>query len=111
MMIIELDKSFKTLLIGGNIMRDTSYWTSEGVTIKDKDEERTEKVLKAVKEQGNDIKSSDNCNASYIIGSIRLKHESVMNALKLIYVVLIFSTIVNMFTAGLLIYILYRLFG
>ena len=91
-------------------MGDIPYSTSK-VTIKDKDEERTEKVLKAIKEQGNDIKSSDNGNASYIIGSIRLKHESVMNALKLIYVVLIFSTIVNMFTAGLLIYILYRLFG
>ena len=85
-------------------MGDIPYWTSEEVTIKDKDEERTEKVLKAIKRQGNDIKSSDNNNAAYIIGSIRLKHESVMNALKLIFTVLTISTVINTFLLLVLCY-------
>lgn len=84
-------------------MGDIPYWTSEGVTIKDKDEERTEKVLKAVKERDDKLISLE----SYAIGS----YDSITSTLKMIYWILIFSTIVNMFTAGLLIYILYRLFG
>lgn len=99
--------SFKMLLIGGDIMGDIPYWPPEKVTIETKDEECTEKVLKDIKV----IKEQCDDNTMHIIGSTRLKHESAMNALKLIFVVLIFSTIVNMFTAGLLIYILYRLFG
>lgn len=83
-------------------MKDMQYLSSE-ITIKDKDEERTEKVLKAIKEQGDDIKSLK----SYAIDS----HDSITNTLKMIYWILIFSIIVNMFTAGLLIYILYHLFG
>ena len=74
-------------------MGDISYWTSSKVTIKDKDEERTEKVLKAIKNSTDAIKESDAC----IIGSIRLKHESVMNALKLIFVVLTISMTINVF--------------
>ena len=84
-------------------MGDITYSPSE-VTIKDKDEERTEKVLKAIKKQGNDIKSSDNNNAAYIIGSIRLKHESVMNALKLITGMLIISLLSNTFLLLVLCY-------
>lgn len=83
-------------------MKDIQYSSSE-VAIKDKDEERTEKVLKAIKEQGDDIKSLK----SYTIDS----RDSITSTLKMIYWILIFSIIVNMFTAGLLIYILYRLFG
>jgi tRNA pseudouridine-54 N-methylase len=85
-------------------MGDIPYWTSSKVTIKDKDEERTEKVLKVIKEQGDDIKSSDNNNAAYIIGSIRLKHESVMNVLKLIFAVLTISTVINTFLLLVLCY-------
>jgi hypothetical protein len=84
-------------------MGDIPYSPSE-VTIKDKDEERTEKVLKAIKRQGNDIKSSNNENSSYIIGSIRLKHESVMNALKLIFTALTISTVINTFLLLVLCY-------
>lgn len=84
-------------------MGDIPYWTSSEAIIKDKDEERTEKVLKAIKEQGDNIKSLE----SYAIGS----YDSITSTLKMIYRILIFSTIVNMFTAALLIYILYRLFG
>jgi cytochrome b subunit of formate dehydrogenase len=80
-------------------MKDMQYSSSE-VAIKDKDEERTEKVLKAIKEQGYD-------NTAHIINS----RDSITSTLKMIYWILIFSIIVNMFTAGLLIYILYRLFG
>ena len=83
-------------------MKDMQYSSSE-VAIKDKDEERTEKVLKAIKEQDDNIKSLK----SYAINS----HDSITSTLKMIYWILIFSIIVNMFTAGLLIYILYRLFG
>lgn len=83
-------------------MKDMQYLSSE-VAIKDKDEERTEKVLKAIKEQDDNIKSLK----SYAINS----HDSITSTLKMIYWILIFSIIVNMFTAGLLIYILYRLFG
>ena len=50
MMNIELNKSFKMLFIGGgNIMEDIPYWPPEKVTIKVKDEECTEKVLKIPK--------------------------------------------------------------
>lgn len=103
MMNIKLNKLFKMLFIGGNIMRNIPYSSSK-VTIKDKDEERTEKVLKSIKNSTNDIKSSDNNNAAYIIGSIRLKHESVMNALKLIFVVLTISTVINTFLLLILCY-------
>lgn len=88
-------------------MGDIPYWPPEKVIIKIKDEECTEKVLKDIKV----IKEQCDDNTMHIIDSVRPKHESIMNILKLIYVVLIFSTIVNMFTTGLLIYILYRLFG
>ena len=84
-------------------MGDIPYSSSK-VTIKDKDEERTEKVIKVIKKQGNDIKSSDNSNAAYIIGSIRLKHESVMNALKLIFAMLTISTVINTFLLLVLCY-------
>lgn len=75
----------------------------DGSYIIDKDEERTEKVLKAIKEQNDKLISLE----SYAIGI----YDSITNNLKMIYWILIFSAIVNMFTAGLLIYILYRLFG
>jgi|GEM_PF-4363067 len=83
-------------------MKDMQYSSSEVTTIY-KSEERAKKVLKAIKEQDDDIKSLK----SYAIDS----HDSITSTLKMIYYILIFSIIVNMFTAGLLIYILYRLFG
>ena len=83
-------------------MKDMQYSSSEVTTIY-KSEERAKKVLKAIKEQDDDIKSLK----SYAIDS----RDSITSTLKMIYYILIFSIIVNMFTAGLLIYILYRLFG
>lgn len=80
-------------------------WTS-GVTIKDKDEERTEKVLKAIKERDDKLISLK----SYDISS----YDSFTSTLKIIYWILIFSTIITIFTTGLavlIIYIVYRLFG
>lgn len=92
-------------------MGDIPYWTSSKVTIKDKDEERTEKVLKAIKNSTDVIKESDACiigsineSDAYIIGSIRLKHESVMNALKLIFVTLTISMTINVFLLLVLCY-------
>jgi hypothetical protein len=74
MMIIELNKSFKMLFIGGNIMGDIPYWPPEKVTIKVKDEECTEKVLKDIKV----IKEQCDDNTMHIIDSVRPKHESVI---------------------------------
>ena len=76
-------------------MRNIPYSSSK-VTIKDKDEERTEKVLKSIKNSTNDIKSSDNANSAYVIGSMRLKFNRIMGSLKLIFIVLAFSQFINM---------------
>lgn len=62
----------------------------------DKDEERTDKILKSIKDNTNDIKSSDNENSSYIIGSMKLKFDRIMGSLKLIFIVLAFSQFINM---------------
>lgn len=77
-------------------MGDIPYSSSK-VTIKDKDEERTEKVLKVIKEQGN-------INTAHIIGNIRLKHEYIMKALNLIFVVLTISAFINTFLLLVLCY-------
>ena len=71
-------------------------YSSSKVTIKDKDEERTEKILKSIKNSTNDIKSSDNANSAYIIGSMRLKFERIIGSLKLIFIILVFSQLINM---------------
>jgi hypothetical protein len=62
----------------------------------DKDEERTDRILKSIKDNTNDIKSSDNANSSYIIGSMKLKFDRIMGSLKLIFIVLAFSQFINM---------------
>ena len=55
-------------------MGDIPYWPLEKVTIKIKDEECTEKVLKDIKV----IKEQCEDNTMYIIDSVRPKHESVI---------------------------------
>lgn len=62
----------------------------------DKDEERTGKILKSIKNSTNTIKSSNNENSSYIIGSMKLKFDRIMGSLKLIFIVLTFSQFINM---------------
>lgn len=81
-------------------MGDIPYWPPEKVTIETKDEECTEKVLKDIKV----IKEQCDDNTMHIIGSTRLKHESVMNALKLIFVMLTISTVINTFLLIVLCY-------
>ena len=71
-------------------------YSSSKVTIKDKDEERTDKILKSIKRSTNDIKSSDNENSAYIIGSMGLKFDRIIGSLKLIFIVLAFSQFINM---------------
>jgi hypothetical protein len=72
----------------------------DGSYIIDKDEARTDRILKSIKNSADTI----NENSAYVIGSIRLKHESVMNALKLIFVVLTISTVINTFLLLVLCY-------
>jgi hypothetical protein len=72
----------------------------DGSYVIDKDEARTDRILKSIKNSADTI----NENSDYIIGSIRLKHESVMNALKLIFVVLTISTVINTFLLLVLCY-------
>jgi len=55
-------------------MGDIPYWPPEKVTIKVKDEECTEKVLKDIKV----IKEQCDDNTMHIIDSVRPKHESVI---------------------------------
>lgn len=74
-------------------MGDIPYWTSSEDTIKDKDEERANEILKSIKNSTDVIKESN----AYFIVNMRLKHESVMNALKLISVVLTISMTINIF--------------
>lgn len=62
----------------------------------DKDEERTDRILKSIKRSTNDIKSSDNANSAYVIGSMKLKFDRIMGSLKLIFIVLAFSQFINM---------------
>ena len=62
----------------------------------DKDEERTDRILKSIKRSTNDIKSSDNANSAYVIGSMKLKFERIIGSLKLIFIVLVFSQLINM---------------
>ena len=64
----------------------------DGSYIIDKDEERTEKVLKAIKDSTDTVKSSE----TYIIGSMKLKFERIIGSLKLIFIVLVFSQLINM---------------
>ena len=63
----------------------------DGSYIIDKDEERTEKVLKAIKDSTDTVKSSE----TYIIGSMKLKFDRIMGSLKLIFIVLTFSQFIN----------------
>lgn len=78
--------------------------TARNVVI-DKDEERTDRILKSIKKSTNDIKSSDNANSSYIIGSMKLKFDRIMGSLKLIFIVLAFSQFINM---ALLLFLCYH---
>ena len=68
----------------------------DGSYIIDKDEARTDRILKSIKDNTNDIKSSDNENSAYIIGSMKLKFDRIIGSLKLIFIVLAFSQFINM---------------
>ena len=91
------------LLIGGNIMGDIPYWPPEKVTIETKDEICTEKVLKDIKV----IKEQSDDNTMHIIDNMNTKHESVMNTLKLILVVMLMISItIKIFLIVILCYLL-----
>lgn len=57
----------------------------------DKHEERTDKILKSIKDSTDTVKSSE----TYIIGSMKLKFDRIMGSLKLIFIVLTFSQFIN----------------
>ena len=81
-------------------MGDIPYWPPEKVTIETKDEICTEKVLKDIKV----IKEQSDDNTIHIIDNMNTKHESVMNTLKLIFVMLMISTVINTFLLIVLCY-------